>query len=51
MSNLVLLVFAFVFCIIAAFFYPQPAGTPWYGRVHFGWLGISCWIATMLFKG
>lgn len=53
----VLLVFAFVFFVIAAFINlggPAPvAGAPWYsGRVyfHFGWAGLACFIASMLFK-
>lgn len=50
MTSLVLLVFALVFFVIAAFFYPQPPNTPWYGRVHFGWAGLACWVATLIFK-
>lgn len=50
MSTMVLLVFAFVFFMVAAFLNPQPAGTPWYGRVHLGWLGLACWVATLIFK-
>lgn len=50
MTSMVLLVFSFVFFIVAAFFYPSPTGTPWYGRVHLGWLGLACWVATLIFK-
>lgn len=44
--GLVLLAFAFVFAIIAAFW--GPAAWP---RAHFGWLAISFWIASELFAG
>lgn len=45
-TGLVLLVFAFVFAVIAAFFNPLPAG-----RWHFGWLAVAFWIAAELFAG
>jgi hypothetical protein len=52
----VLLIFAFVFFVIATFFNyagsPAAPGQPWYqGRfyVHMGWLGMACWIASMIF--
>lgn len=48
----VLLVFAFVFFVIAALFEPNvPPGTPWYGRFgfNFGWAGLACWVATLIF--
>jgi hypothetical protein len=38
--HLVLLVFAFVFALLAAAKVEYP-------RVHFGWLAIACWIATL----
>ncbi len=44
--GLILLAFAFVFGFIAAFFNPQPSP-----RVHFGWLAITCWIASELIGG
>lgn len=51
MNTLVFLVFAFVLFIIAAFLNPGlPAGTPWYGRVHVGWLGLAFYMASLLFK-
>jgi len=53
----VLLVFAFVFFVIATFINlggPAPAaGSPWYaGRIgfHFGWAGLACWVGSLLFK-
>lgn len=50
MTQLVLLVFAFVFFICAAFLNPGAPPAPWYGRVHLGWLGLACWVATLIFK-
>jgi hypothetical protein len=52
---IVFMYFAFVFFVIAALFgsaASAPAGTPWYGRIgfHFGWAGLACWVATILFK-
>lgn len=48
---IVCLYFAFVFFVIASFFNPSlPAGTPWYGRLHLGWLGLACWVASIIFK-
>lgn len=44
--GLILLVFAFVFACIAAFF--GPAVWP---RAHFGWLAIAFWIASELIGG
>lgn len=41
--GLVLLVFAFVFALIAAVF--QPA----FGRWHLGWMAVAFWIAAELF--
>jgi len=49
--EMVLLVFAFVFFIIAAFFSPGvPPQGPWYGRFHFGWAGLAFWVATLIFR-
>jgi hypothetical protein len=45
MIGTILLVFAFVFAAIAAFFGPA------YGRVHFGWLSIAFWILSVLLGG
>jgi hypothetical protein len=50
MTGTVLLVFAFVFFVIAAFYNPAAPTGPWYGRVHLGWLGLACWVAVSLFK-
>ena len=44
--GLILLAFAFVFAAIAAFFGPMLPP-----RVHFGWLAITCWIASELIGG
>ena len=44
--GLILLVFAFVFAVIAACFNPIPAG-----RWHFGWLAVACWIGSELIGG
>lgn len=51
MRDTVLIVFAFVFLVIAAFWNPgcQP-NTPWYRNIHVGWLGLACWVATLIFK-
>lgn len=43
MLGTILLVFAFVFaCVAAAQVPPLP-------RIHWGWLAIACWIASILF--
>ena len=44
MLGTILLVFAFVFACIASFV-PGPV----YGRWHFGWLAIACYLASLLF--
>ena len=49
----ILFIFAFVFFVIAAVF--RPGGSPdapWYARIgfHFGWAGLACWVATLIFK-
>lgn len=55
MLSQILLVFAFVFAVIAAAFttgYPwgaAPAGRPW--GIHFGWLAIAFWILSILLGG
>lgn len=57
MIGQILLVFAFVFAVIAALFttgWPwgpvAPAGRgPW--GVHFGWLAIAFWILSILIGG
>lgn len=43
--GLILLVFAFVFAVIAA---AIMQGT---GRYHFGWAAVACWIAAQLIGG
>jgi len=48
-AKFVLLVLAFLLCLIAGLFYPRPAETPWYGRVHFGWLGMAAYFASLIF--
>ncbi len=45
MIGTILLVFAFVFACIAAFFMVSV------GRVHFGWLAIAFWILSVLLGG
>lgn len=50
MNTMVLLIFAFCFFMIAAFLQPVPPQTPWYSRVHLGWLGLAFWVATLIFK-
>ena len=47
MLKLILLVFAFVFAVIAAF---VPPAWQW-GRLHFGWLALACYIASLIFGG
>lgn len=44
--GLIILVFAFVFSCIAAFW--GPAVWP---RAHFGWMAIACWIFSELVGG
>jgi hypothetical protein len=46
MVSNILLVFAVVFAIIAALFVERMDRTPM--SVHFGWLAIACWIASIL---
>lgn len=43
--GLILLVFAFVFAVIAATTMVQA------GRFHLGWAAIACWIASELIGG
>ncbi len=47
MLALILLVFALVFCICEAFWPAWSARS----RPHFGWLGMACFIAYLLFGG
>jgi hypothetical protein len=56
MLSQILLVFAFVFAVIAALFVqsypfaqPAPARFPW--GVHFGWLAVAFWILSILLGG
>lgn len=46
--GLIFLVFAFVFAVIAASFNLNPYP---FGRWHFGWLAVACWIASELLGG
>jgi hypothetical protein len=48
MLGTVLLVFAFVLSVIASFYRGAPAG-PFYTRVHFGWLAVAFYFASLLF--
>ena len=53
MTTNVLLIFAFVLFVIAAPFRgPAAPEAPWYNRIgfHFGWAGMACWIASIIFK-
>ena len=43
--GLVLLVFAFVFAVIAACVMVQA------GRFHLGWAAVACWLAAEIFGG
>jgi len=43
--GLILLVFAFVFAVIAAAFQPS------FGRWHMGWAAVAAWIASELIGG
>lgn len=49
MIGQILLVFAFVFAIIAALFVVNVARPPI--SIHFGWLAIAFWILSILFGG
>lgn len=45
----ILLVFAFVFAVIAAIFVTTMARPPI--NVHFGWLAVAFWILSLLLSG
>ncbi|MGH9406765.1 MAG: hypothetical protein ACRD3D_13135 [Terriglobia bacterium] len=45
MLSEILLVFAFVLTVLAAFWIP---GAPPVRRVHLGWLGVACWVLSVL---
>ena len=47
MLNQILLVFAFVFAVIAALFVTTVQRPPI--AVHFGWLAVAFWILAVLF--
>jgi hypothetical protein len=50
MLYLILLVFAFVFAIIAALVSVRPTPAPGYfGLVHWGWLSLAFYFAALLF--
>jgi hypothetical protein len=45
----ILMVFAFVFAVIAAIFVESVPAPPI--RVHFGWLALAFFLAAMIFGG
>jgi hypothetical protein len=49
--NFVLLVFAFVFFVIAAVPYPfgAPPGQAWPYRMNLVAAGLACWVGSLLF--
>ena len=49
--GIILLVFGLVCAVLAALLQPTPPGTPYWGRVHLGWLAIAFLIAAMIFGG
>lgn len=49
MTAQILMVFAFVFAVIAAIFSEAIARPPF--NVHFGWLSIALWILSILLGG
>jgi hypothetical protein len=46
MISLILLILAFVLCLIGAWWPFPSSGQPW--RPHFGWLGVSCWLLAQI---
>jgi hypothetical protein len=50
MIDLILLVFAFVFFVIGAFWgpYTPPQPSPWYGRFNLVSAGLACWVLTLI---
>lgn len=48
MASLILLAFAITFAVIAALF--EPISRPW-GRVHFGWLALTCYLVFVMLGG
>lgn len=51
MANTILLVFAFVFFCLGAFWGPYGTGTPWYGRFNLVSAGLACWTLSLLLAG
>lgn len=49
MVSTILLVFAFVFAVIAAIFVTSVTRPPL--AIHFGWLAIAFWILSILLGG
>lgn len=49
MLGLILLVFAFVFAVIAAIFIASVSRPPL--SIHFGWLAVALLIAALIFGG
>jgi hypothetical protein len=45
MLGTILIVFAFVLFVLAAFWQPGPP------RVHLGWAGMACWALSILLNG
>jgi hypothetical protein len=52
MGSTLLLMFAFVFFVIASFFGPNPATpqSPWYGRFNLVSIGLAAWSLSELVK-
>jgi len=49
MIGTILMVFAFVFAVIAALFIDQVASPPL--RVHFGWLALALFLIALILGG
>jgi hypothetical protein len=45
MLSIILMVFAFVLLVLAAFWNPSPP------RVQLGWAGMACWALSILLGG
>ena len=49
---MILLIVAAVCCTLAAFWGPgRPAGSPWYGNFHIGWLGVAFYLWSIVLAG
>lgn len=51
MLTTILLVFAFVFFTLGAFWGPGPTPTPWYGRFNLVSAGLAAWVLSVLLGG